>query len=174
MNYTIPDIHGWMFDRELQWLYETASTMNSIVEVGSWMGKSTHAILSGCPGLVIAVDTFKGSEIDPSHVTSQLAREFDIYSRFKKNVGHFPNLTVMKMTSYKAAKFFKPRSVDMIFIDGDHEKEAVKPDIISWLPVCRILLCGHDYNAPGVCGVLKDLGLEVINNVDSIWEYKIK
>ncbi len=118
MKYSDPNIRGWMFGAELQWLYETATTMKSVVEIGSWEGKSTHALLSGCSGIVIAVDTFKGSAIDPSHITTTLAKEFDIYSRFKRHVGHFPNLTVMKMDSKKASEFFKPKSVDMIFIDG--------------------------------------------------------
>ena len=163
-----------MFGAELQWLYETATTMKNVVEIGSWEGKSTHALLSGCSGAVIAVDTFKGSAIDPLHITATLAKEFDIYSRFKRHVGHFPNLTVMKMDSKKAAEFFKPKSVDMVFIDGDHEKAAAKQDITVWLPVCKVLLCGHDYNAPGVSEALKDVGLKINNNVGSIWEYTIK
>ena len=170
MSYKDPNIRGWMFGAELQWLYETATTMKNVVEIGSWEGKSTHALLSGCSGAVIAVDTFKGSAIDPLHITATLAKEFDIYSGFKRHVGHFPNLTVMKMDSKKAAEFFKPKSAEMVFLDGDHEYEAVKQDIISWLPVCKVLLCGHDYNAPGVCGALKDLGLKVVNNIDSILE----
>ena len=175
MNYTIPNIEGWMFKGELEWLYNTALTMKSIVEIGSWKGRSTHALLSGCSGPVIAVDTFKGLEAEPSHITSQQAKQFNIYSILKQNVGHFPNLMVMKMESKRAAKFFKPKSVDMIFLDGSHDYWEVRQDIISWLPICKVLLCGHDYdNCLGVNNALRDLKVGIKKVEFSIWEHRIQ
>lgn len=54
-------IQGWMTVEELNWLLETGKAMESIVEVGSWKGRSTFAqCSSGCPR-VYAVDHFKGS-----------------------------------------------------------------------------------------------------------------
>jgi len=37
--YEPPNIAGWMGTVELQWLFEKAGQTQSIVEVGSWMGK---------------------------------------------------------------------------------------------------------------------------------------
>ncbi len=52
-------IQGWMSLKELNWLYQQAKKCDSILEIGSWKGRSTHALLSGCKGIVTCVDTFK-------------------------------------------------------------------------------------------------------------------
>lgn len=139
------DIDGWMTPLELDWLYRTAQEMGSIVEVGSWKGRSTHALLSGCSGPVYAVDTFKGTvgEDGNPHIE---ATEHDIFTEcFMPNVGHFPNLTTYRMTSLEAAAQFPDKSVDMVFIDGDHSYEAARADIEAWLPKARKMICGHDW-----------------------------
>ena len=61
-----PEIPGWMSAEELQWLFEQAGQHENIVEIGSWMGRSTHALLTGTKGKVIAVDTFQGSPAEPA------------------------------------------------------------------------------------------------------------
>jgi hypothetical protein len=42
-----------------------------------------------------------------------------------------------------------------MFLDGDHEYEAVVADIKAWLPKARRLLCGHDYGHPDYPGVAR-------------------
>ncbi len=157
MAYTLPDIQGWMGEPEMNWLYGTAQTMSSIIEIGSWKGRSTHALLSGCPGPVFAVDHFQGNpnERDGPHKEAVTG---DIFSEFWKNVGMFKKLVVLRMPSVVAAQYFAPASVDMVFIDGDHVREAVVADIALWRPKCRRLLCGHDSAMDSVKAALKELG----------------
>jgi len=142
MIYRCPDIQGWMNEDELQWLYNTSLQMNSVIEIGSWKGRSTHALLNGCKGPVYAVDHFKGN---PDQIGEGLphheATLKDIYEDFKKNVGNYPNLFVMKMDSLAASRFFKKESVDMVFIDGCHRYEDVFRDLKIWMPICKYLLC---------------------------------
>ena len=52
------DIEGWMEQTELEWLYSIASEMESIVEIGSWKGRSIHALCTRCKGTVTAIDLF--------------------------------------------------------------------------------------------------------------------
>jgi len=168
-----PEIEGWMGWNELQWLHDRAKEMNAIVEVGSWKGRSTHALLAtGRP--VIAVDHFKGSasQINDVH---QWAKFNDLYQAFKQNVGRFQNLFVMKMESEKAAEFFKDKSVDMILIDGDHELEMFRKDMEAWFPKCRKLLCGHDLYFMDVGEVLREseLPYRYENPVESIWSIRL-
>jgi hypothetical protein len=167
MDYVVPAIEGWMGGRdELPWLYARAQEMRSIVEIGCWKGRSTHALLSGCPGPVFAVDHFKGSpnELKGAHIE---ATRRDIFPDFWANVGEFKNLVTMRMDSIEAAGFFREKSVDMVFIDGCHLREAVAADIKAWMPICRRLLCGHDTNV--VKGALEDMKLNYKNEVGSIW-----
>ncbi len=55
---------GWMKPSDLEWLAEKASTFQTIVEVGSWMGRSTMAMADDTEGFgaILAVDTWRGSE----------------------------------------------------------------------------------------------------------------
>ena len=160
-------IPGWMRLGELNWLYLMAQIMDSIVEIGSWRGRSTDALLDGCKGTVWAVDHFKGNK---EHTKEQRK---DIYKFFLKNVGHYKNLKVLKMSSLRAAKKFKDKSIDMVFIDGGHEYKEVKADIEAWLPKTKKLICGHDYYEEGVKRAVREI-LGNVNIFDLIWIKPIK
>jgi len=143
-KYKIPVIQGWTTDNELNWLYDVSLIMDSIVEIGCWKGKSTHALLSGCKGPVFTVDHFKGNsdQLNSHHIE---ANSVDISKVFYQNVGHFSNLCLLKMDSIQASKFFKEKSIDMIFFDGGHLKEEIIADVLAWKPIVKKLLCGHDF-----------------------------
>lgn len=157
MPYVDHGIQGWMSDECLIWLYEQAQTMTSIVEVGSWKGRSTSALLQGCPGPVFAVDHFMGVP-GKCHWTHHEVTTGGLFSEFWDNVGHFPNLTAMRMPSCEAAQYFSPESVDMAFIDGCHTYDSVMADLTAWRPKCRRLLCGHDAEFDSVQQALRDFG----------------
>lgn len=141
------DILGWIHPEELDWLHETAKRMTSIVELGSYRGKSTDALLSGCPGKVYAVDLFEDTKhlIYPGKEQEVFELpEVDMLTDFMRNVGHHGNLHVVKMDSVMAAKCLP--DVDMVFIDTSHEYEPTLNELKAWWPKTKRLLCGHDYN----------------------------
>lgn len=160
------DFDGWMTVRELNWLYNEAKTMGSIIEVGSWKGRSTHALLSACSGIVTAVDTWQGSAGEAAHTK---ATERDIYEDFLKNCGKFKNLNPVRMKSVEAAMVLP--DVDMIFIDASHEYHEVLDDIRAWDSKATRMICGHDYTGwPGVQKAVNEYyGVENISISDSIW-----
>lgn len=143
-DYPDQGIQGWMMFSELQFLNTIAKKMDTICEVGSWKGRSTHALLSGCKGKVTAVDTFKGSA-DPLDWTHEEGKQIDILAEFKKNVGYFKNLNITVGKSVEVAKDIPDKTYDMVFIDAGHTYEEVKEDIRAWKSKTKILLCGHDY-----------------------------
>jgi len=155
-------VPGWMNDNELSWLSETAKQMDSFVEIGSWKGRSTKALLENCAGTVYAIDHFRGG----SGLTEEIAKTEDIYTQFIKNVGHFKNLQVLRMSSEEGISQFNGKKVDAVFIDGDHSRKAVRKDIEMWLPKCRKLICGHDYQE--VMYTVHEL-LGKVEVVESIW-----
>lgn len=161
------DIQGWMSPLELVWLYKQALNVNSVVEVGCWKGRSTVPLLSGCSGYVFAIDHFMGSETEREDKHKE-ATVRDIYMDFKSNVGHFKNLVVLKMDSDKASRWFKDKSIDMVFIDSDHRYEEVKKEIRRWARVCRKLLCGHDYGGE-VKRAVDEMFSCGIKTIGSIW-----
>lgn len=155
------NIKGWMFPEQLKWLFNNAKRVNSIVEIGSYKGRSTHALLSGCEGTVWAVDPFK-----------DFNNNEDYYPEFWKNVGGFKNLKVLKMKSEEATKQFEDKSIDMVFIDGGHTYEEVKQDIELWLPKTKKIICGHDYQGDDVKKAV-DEKFKNINVHENIWFIKL-
>jgi hypothetical protein len=162
------DFEGWMTVRELNWLYEEAKKVSTIAEVGSWKGRSTHALLSGCPGTVYAVDTWEGSESERQGPHKE-ATERDVFEDFMRNCGKFSNLVPIRAKSLDAAKELK--NVDMVFIDASHDGKDVLADISAWEPKAEVLVCGHDYTGwPGVQWAVNEcFGVNKIETYDSIW-----
>lgn len=166
------EIEGWMTRAELEALFKEAKNHSSIVEIGSWKGRSTHALLSGCPGIVYAVDHWKGTESDGRAHQEAFIDPDSVYTQFCGNVGEFANLRPMRMSSEEASKQFEDKSIDMVFIDADHSYEAVKRDIELWLPKAKKLICGHDFQFEGVEKAVKEK-FEKINIVGTIWVSKL-
>ena len=166
-----PEIQGWMTHVELDWLFKQARAHQQIVEIGSWFGRSTHALCTACDGHVSAVDHFQGSpaELAGPH---QFAKTGDVFAEFWKNCGDFDNMEAFKMPSAEAAAQFGDGSLDMVFVDGDHTKAGVLADLTLWRPKLRPggLLCGHDRYQDGVPAALTEFFGEAPAAVaGSIW-----
>ena len=173
VEYDIPNIDGWMFPMEMEFLYNTSKMMNSVVEVGSWKGRSTHAIASGCKdGVVYSIDHWQGSEKD---ITIELAKKEDIYSIFLTNTKQFKNIRAIRGFSHNVVKQFK-EPVDMVFLDATHLYEDIKQDIEDWLPLTNKLICGHDYSNefPDVIRAVNEKFGKPDGIVGTIWFVNIK
>ena len=184
MGYDFPEtpvdkaekIQGWMTRPELEWLYEKAKTMESVVEIGSFKGRSTFVLASGCnggQGKVYAIDPFTGAALE----TNPAMLGKPTFDDFMKNCGHFPHLAVIRETSVEAAEHFPNLKADMVFIDGDHSYEGVMADLKTWTPRAKKLLCGHDLTDPNYPGIRQALyeffGADrVASGPDSLWYIK--
>jgi len=142
------EIPGWIQNGELNRLHVLAKDMGDVAEIGSWKGRSTHALLTACKGTVFAIDHFQGS-VGEEEAHAE-AKTVDVHAEFLKNVDQFPNLKVIKLASQEAVKEFTDGSVDMVFLDGGHTYDEIKADIAAWAPKVTKLICGHDYNWPDV------------------------
>lgn len=162
-------IHGLISHEGVAWLWEQSTRMDSIVEVGCWKGGSTYALCSGCTGTVYAVDHWLGSP-DPTDATHGPA--YDIHAEFMRNVGHFPNLKILRMDSVIAAEQFRPRTIDMVVIDAGHDTPSVTADLRAWLPICKTLLCGHDWGHATVKNALQALGREIHHHPGDMWSIR--
>jgi hypothetical protein len=130
------NIWGWTHPVELEALMKIASGMSSAVEIGCLHGRSAAAIAFACKGPVYCIDPWN-DEHDRS------------FGSFTRNVSFLSNIVPIR--SYNSASLAASLGdVDMVFIDGAHTYEAILADIASWLPFCRKVMCGHDYqNADG-------------------------
>ena len=160
-------VDGFMTEDELTWLYETAQTMDSVAEIGSWKGRSTTVLLEGCDGLVTAVDNWTGHDPSCNGYLEATAAVEDVYETFCQNVRGYRNLIIERGDSVDNAAKINDKTVDFVFIDAEHTYEGCKADIEAWLPKARKMIAIHDFNQswPGVMaavtekfGIVKTIG----------------
>ena len=65
------------------------------------------------------------------------------HERMKSVEGHYK---LIEMTSDEAVHTYADKSIDFLLIDGDHSYDAVKKDVINWIPKMRPggLIIGDD------------------------------
>lgn len=165
-DYKGNNIYGWMSVVEMQWLYQQSSKYESVVEIGTFKGRSAHALLSGLSKTVTCIDPW-------NYETGKVMVGEEEYQEFLKNVepvrGGNGRLNVIRNISTIASK--EVGNVDMVFIDGDHSYESVIEDIKTWLPKTNRLICGHDYSMiyPGVIEAVDELFGDRVRQIDAIW-----
>jgi hypothetical protein len=163
-----------MHSTELQWLFEQAKGMKSIVELGSWKGRSTHALASGCTGMVFAIDHFQGTEYLRSSSMKE-AVEGTIKQQFLTNLDSFTNVCCCEGDTAKAAVAFGEAAsnpIDMLFVDADHSYSAVKAELLAWWQIPRKLLAGHDRYENGLPRIVSELllaGVKIEPGPGTLW-----
>jgi predicted O-methyltransferase YrrM len=160
-------IEGTSLPREeLEWLAKRSAGHSRIVEIGSYLGRSTAALSDNTTGTVVAVDVWDDAAQSRAEVVQARyphdngqARGGRMFDAFCKNKG--TNVTPVQMTSLDAANMFteQGQQFDMIFIDASHDYESVKNDILAWWPLLTDggLLCGHDYGRYGVTRAVDEM-----------------
>ncbi len=144
---------GFMEISELEYLASAASKHRRILEIGSWKGRSAIAMAENTTGLVYCVDTWSGHLEASEHFSAEC------FMAFLKNTKSFNNIIPIPLESSHVADIFRPfgQHLGMIFIDGRHDYEGVKKDIVNWTPLLDEggILCGHDYGHPDWPDVVK-------------------
>ncbi len=130
------NVDGWLSDKEVIFLYSAAGKNDktgTILEIGSWKGKSTICLALGLKNSnsrekVHAVDWHKGSK---EHGSVSTEKEF---KKNVKNAGVSDFVTPIIMKSEDAAKVWskKKAPIRLLWIDGSHEYEDVKKDFVLW------------------------------------------
>ncbi len=154
-------VQGYLHEIEGYALYSLAARgpgAGAIVEIGSFMGRSTCWLASGSQSAtrekVVAVDHFSGSpEHQPgaSHAVKEIASEGTTYRRFQENLrgaGLAEWVEARRAGSLEAVKTWEG-PIRLLFIDGDHSYEASRADFDAWTPflVEGGLVALHDVGA---------------------------
>lgn len=173
-----PEIHGWSTDI-LPWYKARVETLPQnprIVEVGIYRGRSLLFLAEELtakrgPG------AFELVGVDP------LMWEDELWSFLAENWRRMPPLVgkhvrLVRLESTRAARAFEDESVDLVFIDGEHDEANVRADIQAWLPKVKPggILSGHDYGGghPGVPAAVNALigAPPVVTVTGTVWEWK--
>jgi hypothetical protein len=122
------------------------------VEVGTCFGGFADFLLSNtaCTKMY-CIDPYKNFSPDvyKDTLNSYSPDDYDkkyryVWSLLKKNFGD--KVELIRTTSVEASELFENKTVDVCYIDANHEFEYVRKDILAWLPKMKAggVLCGDD------------------------------
>lgn len=185
-------IAGW-FDFQDIYIEAVAKSQENdiLVEVGSFLGKSTSYILdeiqkSNKKLQFYAVDTWDLTKDDQFHSTAEMPwgeKYIDFskrlgatafYDYFIDNVKYCPgghNLTkTIQSYSWEAADRFEDNECHFVFIDAGHSYESVLKDLNAWYPKVKNngIFAGHDLIGEGVQKALKEFCIN--NNIFEVFQ----
>lgn len=136
---TIAPIDGWLSSHEGYLLYGLAKDLRrngEIVEIGSWLGKSTICLAAGSQAgsraKVTAIDPHKGEFSGKNGI----GKKSPTFTRFEKNLikaGVRDLVVPLLTTSERAEKTWK-RPIALLFIDGLHDYQHTLQDFSLWEP----------------------------------------
>lgn len=165
---------GWYNNRSQMKRLFQEHEINTVIEVGSWLGKSTRHIARSIPknGKVYAVDHWLGSL---EHQGGENLRK--LYQQFLSNIIHKKlthKIIPIRMASVDAEKALSDIFPDLIYIDASHEMEDVYRDLAIWYPHVKGhgILCGDDWPWPGVQKAVKKFAEEnglLVKSEDAFW-----
>lgn len=148
-------IQGWMKPVELSGLYDLAQEFihvgGSVLEVGSWKGKSSYVLGAVCAqkkAKLICLDNFVGTDRNEAHYSEAKnmgAKKF-MQTFIVKNLMGMP-VSYLVGDSRILHKKLKNKSFDLVFIDGDHNDPNITLDLDNYYPKTKtgkIFIC-HDY-----------------------------
>lgn len=155
------DVFGWFGYEQLYWqVVNTLPAGSTLVEVGSYVGRSTCFLAESCRILdkqmeIYAVDTWRGSpehEDETMEFTNGTGLLRPVFEKNLEEAGVLDIITPMEMTSLEAAEKFEDDSLDFVLIDANHDYEPVLADITAWYPKLkpRRIMAGDDWawNSP--------------------------
>jgi len=132
----LDSVEGFLSKREAELLYSLALTVpagRSIVEIGSYKGRSTCVLAAAAQGRVpvYAVDPHTGdrTEVENGEVV-------DTWEEFTANLRRTSARSVIavRQKSVEAAARYDGPPLGLLFVDGWHSTEAVIADVESWRP----------------------------------------
>ncbi|MFT5327513.1 MAG: hypothetical protein ACI8P0_005405 [Planctomycetaceae bacterium] len=139
------------------------------VEIGVLRGGYSEKLLDQWNGRKLhCVDPWSDSTEDDSYVDRNNVNQKRHDQNHQQAVDRLARFgdrcEIHRMTSVDAIELFEDRSLDFVYIDARHYREAVLEDLESWFPKVRPggVLAGHDY----FDGVVPSGHFEVKSTVD--------
>ncbi len=163
----VEDIEGWLLlieSAELFLLSKQISSSNPIIcEIGTWKGKSSYIFamaLKTKEGILYSIDPFDGDgdiaskdsyKKEIENLSIPLLQNFE---NTMKKYSLWEGIRVLPFLSVEARLKFHEKKIDLLFIDGNHDYDAIKEDYFLWsglIPPGGVIVL-HDVGAIHVDG----------------------
>lgn len=142
-------LEGLIFVEESAWLFNAARGRKTIVEIGSFRGKSAVMLAKGSAaagGRLLCIDPHINATGMEKTTFSQADLEAFLATVQKHGVAD--RVTKWNKTSAEGRAVYSGEPIDLLWIDGDHSYEGVKYDFSAWKDLVRVggVLAAHDYS----------------------------
>lgn len=132
-------VEGWLTPEQGRRLFDAARRLSpgaTIVEIGSFRGRSTIVLAASCPGdaEVVAIDPHGGGDRGPQEIAPDAARGDADHAAFTGNLataGVEGRVRHVRKLSADALDDV-PGEVDLLFVDGAHRLGPARADIVRW------------------------------------------
>jgi len=135
----VADVDGWMSPDQARRLYDAAAATragDTVVEIGSFQGRSTIVLASGAPDgvRVVAIDPHAGNDRGPRELDGYGAEAASDHARFEANLartGVRDRVTHLRRFSDDALDAVDA-PVRVLYVDGAHRYAPARGDIRRW------------------------------------------
>lgn len=157
------EIKGWFPDESAKILQELIEGLGvtRVLEVGAYLGRSTGFFAERVDAVTV-IDPFTTEGWADAEINGDVkawAGEGSFYNKFHANMcdlGVIDKINIVEATSAQASRLKKTQlsfsHPELVYIDGAHDYENVKQDLLLWKDYAMKVICGDDYddNWPGV------------------------
>lgn len=115
-------------------------------EVGVWKGEYSRKFCEAMPGVRwTCVDPWAPYAAYRDNKNQQTLID-KAYHQAQSNLTGY-GVSVLRMSSEAAAPLVPDQSLDVVYLDGNHEDAYIRQDLDLWLPKVRPggIIAGHDY-----------------------------
>ena len=148
-----------------------------MAEIGSFQGASTM-LFSMFAEKVYSIDCYDYPVPPTGRIPSHDQLFVDAERIFLERTSNIPNIIKIKKTSVEASRDFEDASLDLVYIDAEHDYNSVNTDVSLWKHKVKNggILSGHDWTLPHIFTILSEQNL--LNDLevysDSSWSVIIE